>query len=68
MDTVEVKILQPEAKAKLVEMKNDKLIEFSNGDMLDQEKKPLQFGCMKGLVLYISEDFDAPLDDFEEYM
>lgn len=68
MDTVEIKILQPEARSKLVEMKNDRLIEFSNGDMLDQVKKPLQFGCMKGLVLYMSEDFDAPLDDFEEYM
>ncbi len=23
---------------------------------------------MKGLVVYMSEDFDAPLDDFKDYM
>jgi hypothetical protein len=26
------------------------------------------FGSMKGLVLYMADDFDAPLDDFKEYM
>jgi hypothetical protein len=25
-------------------------------------------GCMKGVVTYISRDFDAPLEDFKEYM
>jgi len=27
-----------------------------------------QFGCMKGLVISMSEAFDRPLDDFNEYM
>ncbi|MGD9858258.1 MAG: type II toxin-antitoxin system Phd/YefM family antitoxin [Planctomycetaceae bacterium] len=27
-----------------------------------------QLGTMKGSVLYMAEDFDAPLEDFEEYM
>ena len=27
-----------------------------------------QFGCMKGLVVSMADDFDAPLDDFKEYM
>ena len=27
-----------------------------------------QLGTMKGSVLYMAPDFDAPLDDFEEYM
>lgn len=27
-----------------------------------------QFGCAKGIVEYISDDFDAPLDDFQDYM
>jgi len=34
-------------------------------------KKPpakRQFGCMKGLVISMADDFDAPLDDFKEYM
>ena len=26
------------------------------------------FGCMKGLVIYMGEDFNAPLDDFKDYM
>jgi hypothetical protein len=34
-----------------------------------QEQKPKrQAGCMKGFVTYMAEDFDAPLDDFKEYM
>jgi hypothetical protein len=26
-----------------------------------------QFGCMKGLVVSMSDDFNAPLADFNEY-
>jgi prevent-host-death family protein len=26
-----------------------------------------QFGTMKGTVLHVAPDFDAPLDDFREY-
>ncbi|MEX2142040.1 MAG: type II toxin-antitoxin system prevent-host-death family antitoxin [Pirellulales bacterium] len=32
------------------------------------ERKPRQLGTMKGTVLYMAPDFDAPLDDFKEYM
>jgi antitoxin (DNA-binding transcriptional repressor) of toxin-antitoxin stability system len=32
------------------------------------EAKPRQLGTMKGSVLYMAPDFDAPLDDFKEYM
>lgn len=31
------------------------------------ERKP-QFGSAKGLVKFMATDFDAPLDDFKEYM
>ena len=31
-----------------------------------KEKKP-KFGCAKGQI-YISPDFDEPLDDFKDYM
>ena len=31
------------------------------------EPRP-QFGSGKGLILYMASDFDAPLDDFKEYM
>lgn len=27
-----------------------------------------KLGTMKGTVLYMAPDFDAPLDDFKEYM
>ena len=33
----------------------------------DKPTKPY-FGCMKGTVTWISDDFNAPLDDFKEYM
>ncbi len=31
-----------------------------------KRKKPI-FGCAKGQI-YVSSDFDKPLDDFKEYM
>lgn len=32
------------------------------------ELKPRLPGTLKGTVLYMAPDFDAPLDDFKEYM
>lgn len=29
---------------------------------------PNKFGAGKGLITYIAEDFDAPLEDFKDYM
>jgi len=31
-------------------------------------RKPRVLGSMKGTVLYMAPDFDAPLDDFKDYM
>lgn len=31
-------------------------------------RRPRTLGTMKGSVLYMAPDFDAPLDDFKEYM
>ncbi len=31
-------------------------------------RKPRQLGTLKGTVLYMAPDFDAPLEDFKEYM
>ena len=31
------------------------------------KEKPV-FGCMKGMVEYMADDFDAPLDDLVDYM
>jgi len=35
---------------------------------LEPQLTPRQFGTMKGTVLYMAPDFDAPLEDFKEYM
>ena len=32
-----------------------------------KKEKPV-FGCMKGMVKYMADDFDAPLDDLKDYM
>ncbi len=32
------------------------------------ERLPRKLGTLKGTVLYMAPDFDAPLDDFKEYM
>ena len=31
-------------------------------------KKRMKFGDMKGLIKYMADDFDAPLEDFKDYM
>jgi prevent-host-death family protein len=33
-----------------------------------ESKTPRQPGTLRGTVLYMAPDFDAPLDDFKEYM
>ena len=54
------------------ELPEESLIELEKLiSQLKINKKPVskrQFGCMKGLVVSMADDFDAPLDDFKEYM
>ena len=33
-----------------------------------QAREERKLGTLKGTVLYMAPDFDAPLDDFKEYM
>ncbi len=33
-----------------------------------EKRQPRQSGTMKGSVLYMAPDFDAPLEEFKEYM
>lgn len=35
---------------------------------LKSQRSPRQLGTMQGTVLYMAPDFDAPLEDFKEYM
>ncbi len=32
------------------------------------QKLPFEYGAGKEAILYVSPDFNAPLDDFKEYM
>lgn len=43
---------------------------YNPNDLLENRKPKLKrkFGDLKGFVIYISDDFDAPLDDFKDYM
>ena len=54
------------------ELPEESLIELERLiSQLQIKKKPAskrQFGCMKGLIVSMADDFDAPLDDFKEYM
>ena len=58
----EVKLLTPDDRRRLLErLERDE--EFSSG------KTPVRrAGTLKGTVKYMAPDFDAPLDEFREYM
>ena len=66
MDTITVTILDPDVKAELNQMESQKRIKIEKPDK--PPKKARQFGSMKGLVIHMADDFDAPLDDFKDYM
>ena len=34
----------------------------------ERVKRKPKFGSAKGIILYMADDFDAPLEDFGEYM
>ena len=66
METVNVKILGPKVMRILDDLESLKLIEVEKPGEPKQSKR--RFGSMKGLVEHVADDFDAPLEDFEEYM
>lgn len=66
METVNVKILEPKVRRLLEDLESLELIEVQENDKPRKPKR--QFGSMKGLVEYIADDFDAPLEDFKEHM
>jgi antitoxin (DNA-binding transcriptional repressor) of toxin-antitoxin stability system len=37
-------------------------------EVLPEARSSRKVGQAKGLVLYMADDFDAPLDDFKDYM
>ena len=58
----EVKSLTPENRRLLLErLEQDE-------ELSTPETSVRQAGTLKGTVKYMAPDFDAPLDDFKEYM
>ncbi|MCU0449082.1 MAG: DUF2281 domain-containing protein [Bernardetiaceae bacterium] len=41
---------------------------LQNAPESEPPQKLRQFGSMKGLVLYMADDFNEPLEEFKEYM
>jgi hypothetical protein len=66
METYTVEILEPKAEKLLDDLASLHLIKIQKNEK--PKRKERKFGSMKGLVINIAEDFDAPLEDFEEYM
>ncbi|CAN5312864.1 hypothetical protein BH10ACI3_BH10ACI3_23350 [soil metagenome] len=66
MEKVVVKTRDPRVNALLRDLEGLNLIEIEKSPQSTKPKR--RFGSMKGLVEYIADDFDAPLDDLKEYM
>jgi hypothetical protein len=66
METLTVTILEPKAKKLLDDLVNLNLIKLNTESK--PKKKERKFGSMRGLVVKIDHNFDAPLEDFKDYM
>jgi antitoxin (DNA-binding transcriptional repressor) of toxin-antitoxin stability system len=58
--------LQPDEE--LVITENDQPVARLIPANTPSRRKPRQSGTLQGTVLYMAPDFDAPLEDFKEYM
>jgi hypothetical protein len=66
METYTIEIIDPKAKKLLDDLANLNLIKVQKSKK--SAKKNRKFGSMKGLVKSIADDFNAPLEDFKDYM
>jgi Protein of unknown function (DUF2281) len=57
----EVKALTPDERRELIDR-------LAHEEQNSQEHTVRQPGTLKGTVKYMAPDFDAPLEDFREYM
>ena len=70
---VTIELLNDHALNLLRDLERMSIIRFTKSE-LNKEKtvkktqKQRNFGVMKGLVLYMAKDFNAPLEDFNAYM
>jgi antitoxin (DNA-binding transcriptional repressor) of toxin-antitoxin stability system len=49
-------------------VENDKPVARIIPAVAQPQRPPRRLGTMRGTVLYMAPDFDAPLEDFKEYM
>ena len=74
MQKVTIELLNDHALNLLQELEQMSIIRFTKSKKdntaspILSVKKQRQFGAMKGLVVYMADDFDSPLEDFKEYM
>jgi antitoxin (DNA-binding transcriptional repressor) of toxin-antitoxin stability system len=54
-----------EGKEVIIAKDNQPLVRL---EVLPETRPQRRIGQAKDLVLYLADDFDAPLDDFKEYM
>ena len=66
METLEITILNPKAKKLIDDLASLNLIKVQKTEK--PQRKDRKFGSMKDLVKHIAYDFDAPLEDFKDYM
>ncbi len=66
METYTVEIIEPKAKKLLDDLASLNLIKLQTNEKPNRKER--KFGSMKGLVKNIADDFNAPLEDFKDYM
>ena len=57
----------PKEKEKEVEAFLDSILAEAKKDSEQDKRKPV-FGSGKGMIIYMADDFDEPLEDFKDYM
>ncbi len=64
-----IELLSHDKKLKLEDYLNTLLSDKADQNILNNNFKVEKgFGGGKGLIAYMADDFDAPLDDFKDYM
>ena len=76
--TLQIRIVNPIAERLIGDLASQNLIEIDEPELADNfdvpqlvpakpSKLPFGRGCMKG-KMWMADDFDAPLEDFKEYV
>lgn len=63
-------LLELLSRLEFVDLKIQKVIKQGNGKQTASESSPVSIkrGSAKGLIGYVPDDFNEPLEDFKDYM